>query len=57
MDPFKDIKLDDLSELLNDKKKHRKRKFKLPQFFKDFLALFIPVSLVYGSIAICLFCI
>ena len=44
MDPFKDIKLDDLSELLNDKKKPRKRKFKLPQFFKDFLALFIPVS-------------
>ena len=57
MDPFKDIKLDDLSELLNDKKKPRRRKFKLPKFFKDFLALFIPVSLVYGSIIICLFCI
>ena len=28
MDPFKDIKLDDLSELLNDKKKPTKRKFK-----------------------------
>ena len=57
MDPFKDIKLDDLSELLNDKKKSKKRKFKLPQFFKDFLNLFIPVSLIYGSIAIFLFCI
>tara|TARA_Y100000816_G_scaffold207851_1_gene153726 strand:- start:6643 stop:6816 length:174 start_codon:yes stop_codon:yes gene_type:complete len=57
MSPFKDIKLDDLSELLNDKKKTKKRKMKLPRFFKDFLALFIPVSLVYGSIAIFLFCI
>ena len=57
MIPFNNIKLDDLSELLNDKKKPRKRKFKLPQFFKDFLALFIPVSFVYGLIAIFLFCI
>lgn len=57
MDPFKDIKLDDLSELLNDKKKPTKRKFKLPQFFKDFLNLFIPVSLVFGSMIIFIFCI
>ena len=26
------------------------QRFKLPQFIKDFLALFIPVSLVYGAI-------
>ena len=55
MEPFKHIKLDDLSELLNNKKKTTKCKFKLPQFFKDFLAIFIPVSLVYGLMALVIF--
>lgn len=57
MDTFKDIKLDYLTELLNNKKKSTRRKFKLPQFLKDFFSLFIPISFVFSSIAICLFCI
>tara|TARA_B100000424_G_C22728882_1_gene395361 strand:- start:112 stop:285 length:174 start_codon:yes stop_codon:yes gene_type:complete len=57
MDPFKEIKLEDLNELLNDKKKPKKHKFKLPQFFKDFFSIFIPILSIYGVIAIVLFCI
>jgi hypothetical protein len=57
MDPVIDVKLDDLGELLNDNKKSKKHKFKVPQFIKDFCAILIPVALIYGSITIFLFCI